>query len=327
MPLGGPRSWGWCRAGGLAAALAGCAVAVAAAADPLAEPVRAVWSGLPIRDWADRVGRRAGLPVVVDWRLDPDVTITGTATDEPLSLWLDRVATAAGGAVEPLESAVAIVPASRAGIARRAQAARRREVAGLPAARRAVLAARRPWAWPAGARPRDLVAVALTDAGRPPRDLDRVPHDHLPAASLPDLSVAEFIDLVLAPYDLRVAWATGPDGAVVPIEAGLAAEIPAAVPPRGSRRRGPAGAAEPRFTLALEAPLDDAARAVAAQLGLTAHVDRESLAARGIQPGEIVRARVTDATRDELLDAIVAPLGLRWTIEGDRLVIDAATRR
>ena len=52
-------------------------------------------------------------------------------------------------------------------------------------------------------------------------------------------------------------------------------------------------------------------------------LDRDSLAARGMQPGEIVRARVTDASREELLDAVVGPLGLRWTIADKRLRVFA----
>jgi len=70
-------------------------------------------------------------------------------------------------------------------------------------------------------------------------------------------------------------------------------------------------------------PASKAWMPVAAQLGLAAHVDRESLRAAGRQPGEVVRARAANATQAELLDAIVAPLGLRWRIEGERLVIDA----
>ena len=38
--------------------------------------------------------------------------------------------------------------------------------------------------------------------------------------------------------------------------------------------------------------------------------------------GEIVTAQVTNATRDELLDAVVDPVGLRWRIEGDRLLVE-----
>jgi hypothetical protein len=58
-------------------------------------------------------------------------------------------------------------------------------------------------------------------------------------------------------------------------------------------------------------------------LGLEGRIDRESLAARGVQPGEIIRVEVRDATRDELFDALVAPLGLRWRIDGNRLTIEA----
>jgi hypothetical protein len=305
----------------LAAAVAACAAAPAT--DPLETPVRAVWSGLPIRAWADRASRLAGLPIVVDRRLDPDVAVTGTAAGESLHTWLDRVAAAAGATAEPLAASVRLVPASRAGLAVRAEESRRLEIARLPPVRRAALAARRAWTWPAGARPRALVTAAVAETGGTPIGIDRVPHDHLPALSLEPLSLAERVDLVLAQYDLRMAWDSGPSGTVVPIDSGLAAAAPSPGRPWRAPARGPAPRAEPRFTLALEAPLEEAARAVAAQLGLAAHVDRESLRARGIQPGAIVRARTTDATRDQLLDAIVAPLGLRWRIDGDRLVIDA----
>lgn len=306
----------------LAAALAAGAAA-AAPTDPLETPVRAIWAGLPIRDWADRAGRVAGMPIVIDRRLDPDLTVSGTAAGEPLRGWLDRVAGSAGAVVEPLAATVRLVPAARGGGVRRAEEARRREIARLPAARRAALAVRRVWAWPAGARPRDLVAAAVAETGGA-QGLDQVPHDHLPAASLPPLSLAERVDLVLAHYDLRMAWTDGSRGAVVPIGHGVDPSAPGPGRPRRPARGGPATAVEPRFTLSLAAPLDEAVRAVAAQFGLVPQIDRDALSARGVLPGEIVRARAVDATRDELLDALVAPLGLRWRIDGNRLVIDAA---
>jgi hypothetical protein len=77
------------------------------------------------------------------------------------------------------------------------------------------------------------------------------------------------------------------------------------------------------FTLRLEAPLDEALAAIATRLGLVLDLDRDSLAARGMQPGEIVRAQVTDASREALLDAVVGPLGLRWTITEKRLRVFA----
>jgi hypothetical protein len=56
---------------------------------------------------------------------------------------------------------------------------------------------------------------------------------------------------------------------------------------------------------------------------MTLDLDRESLTRRGISPGELVRATVKDASRDELLAAILGPLDLRWTIKGDTLRVFA----
>ena len=43
-----------------------------------------------------------------------------------------------------------------------------------------------------------------------------------------------------------------------------------------------------------------------------------------VAPGEIVRATVKDASRDQLLDAILGPLDLRWRIADGRLEVTVA---
>jgi hypothetical protein len=63
--------------------------------------------------------------------------------------------------------------------------------------------------------------------------------------------------------------------------------------------------------------------AIARQLDLDLELDTASLTARGIAPGEIVRAEVVKASRDELFDAIVRPLGLEWNVAGRRLRVFA----
>ncbi len=313
----------------IAGAACWLAIAGASAGDAIPNadtPVTALWTAVPLREWAGRMTTLAGRPVVVDRRLDPDAPVTRDCRDEPLDQVLAGVAGDVGAAVEPMRSWIRIAAPESSGRAAAGERARAAELATLSPDARRILAVRRGWTWADGARPRDLVSAAAAEGGVVLAGVDAVPHDHLPAATLSALPLAERLDLLLAHYDQRVSWIAADEGRV----AGTIVALPAA-PPRTSAaaprpaRRGPAPPARDgtRFTLTLEAPLDEAVRAIGSQLGLEPSVDRESLAARGILPGEIVRANVADATRDQLLDAVVAPLGLRWRVDGSRLIVDA----
>jgi len=310
------------------------AAGAAPAADRLDMPLTATWSGIGLREWADRVAAAAGLPVVVDRRLDPDTRVSLDCRAEPLRGVLGRGAAAAGGDVAVLASTARIVPAGTAATIVAAESARVAAIRGLPPRQRAVLDERRPWTWPAAARPRDLIADRAAAGGVRLAGLDSLPHDHLPAASLPAISLAEGLDLVLAHYDLRVDWRTGPGaaatGRVVAIDSGVptaAAGVAASIarPRTPARRRpgGPANAARESFTLRAQAPLDELLASVAGRLALALDLDRESLQRRGIAPGEIVRLSVTDASREQLLDAILDPLGVEWRIADGRLAVSA----
>jgi hypothetical protein len=291
-------------------------------------PVRASWTRVPIRLWADGATRIAGMPVIVDRRLDPAVAVTLDCRGEPLRDVLDRVAAAAGAEVDVLRSSLRIVPHAVAGRAVAAEAARDAAVAGLPAAMRRQASAREAWSWPAAATPRDLVATVAGRSGLGLTGIETIPHDHFPAASLPPLSLAERLDLVLAHVDRRIAW-TADGGAIVPIDAGLGAladgtaAAPVAPQPRRDGTRKP-GVVRDLYSLRVEAPLDQALEAIATRLDLDLALDAASLSARGIAPAEIVRVDVRDATRDELLDAVVKPLGLAWTITGGQLRVQGA---
>jgi len=291
------------------------------------------WTGLPLRAWAERATTLAGRPVILDRRIDPQIPVTFTARGEPLRTVLDRVAAAANAAVDELDATLRIAPPSVAGRAAAGAAQRRRELAALPPALRQRLAAAEPWQWPAGARPRDLVAGLAAAAGLDVAGLEAIPHDHFPAADLPAVSLAERFDLVLAHFDHRVAWdgrPGQPTGRIVPLAAASPAlerspegADPARRAARPGKRPHRTVTVRDSYTLRLEAPLDQALTAVATQLGLAVELDRASLVARGIAPGEIVRAEVADASRDELLTALVEPLGLAWRIEDGRLSVFA----
>ena len=304
-------------------------------------PITATWSGIGLREWAGRVGHTAGIPVLVDRRLDPDTAIRLECREEPLHEVIARAAAVAGGEVATLDSSIRIVPRGMASLVSRAEAARKTRLASLPSRQRSVLDTPMPWQWAAGARPRDLVAAAATKAGIALENVAIVPHDHQPAMSLRELTLAEGLDLLLCPFDLRVDWQAAPAAARVPTGRIIAIDVglpplaataklvkPAAGKPPG-RRPGPqpkGPVAEPTYSLQVAAPLEELLAAIASRLGLTLDLDRESLTRRSIAPREIVRATVKDASRDELLAAILGPLDLTWTIKGDTLRVFARVR-
>lgn len=59
--------------------------------------------------------------------------------------------------------------------------------------------------------------------------------------------------------------------------------------------------------------------AVAAQLQVGLILDHDSLRASGVSPREIVRVTIQDASAAALLDAILKPLMLKWTLAEQQL--------
>lgn len=289
-----------------------------AAADP---PVHATWRATPIASIAERIGAIAGMPVVVDHRLDSTKRIDLDGGGRSVETVLGELAEATEGEVASLRLSYRITPKGLANRVAAADAARASRIASLPSAARESLARESAWRSEAGATPRELVERLAEEASIPISPLDAIPHDHLPASSLPPLPLADRLDLVLADYDLRIE--AGPRGrkslSIVPL--GEAVD--------GGRRERPAiqSARKPkpelvdRFTLRAEAPLEQLLKTIATKFGLTLDLDAAALAAKGVAAGEIVRVAVEDAPRNQVLDAITKPLGLSWKIEGTTLEV------
>ena len=306
------------------------------AAAPLDTPVQGSWTGVPLRGWVEQIATLAGRPVILDRRLDPDISVTRQCRGEAIGTVLAEVAALVDADVVELEATIRLTPRGVATACTAAESARDREIAALPRRQRDMPRTERAWAWPDGARPADLVAAAAADAHLTIVGLETIPHDHLAGRDLPPLTLAERLDLVLADFDMRVAWRPATSGdmplaevvslttGVVPAAAGTGPVAPAK-PPRAPPQRKPGPTAPARFTLRAAAPLDQLLASVASQLGLGLAIDRDALAARGIAAGEIVRLEVRDASREQLLDAIVKPLQLGWRIDGGTLHVGAAT--
>jgi len=304
-----------------------------------ARPITATWRGVPLQVVATRLSDLSGLPILIDRRIDPSRLVSLEAAQEPLADLLARIAAEIDVDYVVLDSHARFAPAGTAVGLRAAAVLRRQELRSLSPEDRRIALARAAWSWPDAARPRDLVVEAATTAGIGLDGVDQLPHDHFPAARLPAMSLADRLDLVLAHFDRRLSWRRRGDAAgrptfsVVPIEAaasgGAVEPPPAKRPADGPRTPPPAAAArgpQPTYSLAVAAPLDELLGALAKRFGLRLEVDQKAVAARGIAVGEIVRRSVKDATRGQLLDAILEPLDLGWRIDDGRLLVGEPER-
>lgn len=297
--------------------------------------VTATWSGVPLRTVARRLGDLARRPVILDRRLDPDTSVTLDIRDAALVDVLEQIALPLGASCAVLQTSIRIVPGRAAATLVASDAERTRVIAALPLVSRRLAGRRAPWAWEDGARPHDLIERLADEAGIDLTGLDDIPHDHLAAAELPALPLAERLDLLLSQFDRRIDWqpARGesermglaivplpskipPGDSAVIVAANAARGGPSVVPPprSGGSRRPPAG--PPTWTLEVAAPLDQLLQTIATRMELELELDREGLRTKGIAPAEIVRLSVKDVDRDALLDRIVMPLGLEWAIDG-----------
>jgi hypothetical protein len=301
----------------------------------LATPVTAAWKGLPLRAAAERLAQIGGIAVVVDRRIDPDTRIGLRAEGDALADVLTRVANDADAEAVAYAGHVRLVPRGGGAALVAAEKPRADELRRLPIRLRTTIRASREASWPDGAVPREIVAAAAAEAGIVIAGLDDLPHDHFPAARLPRLPLADRVDLLLAHFDRRVEWqpraVRGEEAAEFPIVAIAAADADASggrLLPKPSTAPNPAqdGAAATTFTLTVAAPLEELLSTLAGRFALTLDLDRPGLSRVGVAPGEIVRLELRDATRGQILDAILGPRGLVWRIEGDRLRVSAAGR-
>ena len=313
----------------------------ASRAAPLDEPVQATFQRLPLRKLLERLQATTGAPLVLDRRIDPTQPVSLTCQGEPLRNAVERLAETVDAELAVLESSAWLVPAGSAGRFIAADRLRQQSLRRLPPGERRKLAATATWSWPAGATPAALLQelVAKANASGQPLTLiglgETIPHDHLAAGSPPPLSLSERFDLCAMQYGLRVDWAvvgSGQNrlqGTLRPLPE--ASDVPPVAKTTASRTQQPTGTrrrpikpGSSRYTLRVAAPLEELLAAVGKQLQLKVAIDRPALRQQGIDPREIIRLEVADVDRDGLLDAIVNPLDLHWTIKDSTLTVTAS---
>ena len=100
-------------------------------------------------------------------------------------------------------------------------------------------------------------------------------------------------------------------------------------PPRPTaakpRETGPLDLDKMRFkTKVPSQPFDKVLGQIAAQLQLELRLDRKAFESAGVSPEQRISFSVTDATFDQLMDAIVGPAGCTWHREGNLLEVHPA---
>lgn len=303
----------------------------------LDQPIDATFQRISLAQLISQLSTISEGFVVLDRLIDPTQYVTLTCQGEDLLTVLFKLADKTGTEVAVLESTVWLTPIGKAGSLEVADDERKATFQKLPVRTRQSLSTKQLLQWQAGQKPLILIEKLLARTNTDsltitPDDLSTViPHDHLAAGSIPPLSLPEQLDLVAMQYNQHILWkqssqdASAVSASFVPLPPPTDPKKQAIKPKQTQPNMSqPAGRSQERYTLRVAAPFDELLAAISQRLKLKPVIDTQSLKARGINPKEIIRLEIKDASQDQLLDAIVRPLGLGWSIERDDLSISAS---
>ena len=298
--------------------------------------IDATFQQIPLGRLISQLSTLSDGTIVLDRQIDPTQYVTLACQGEDVLAVLFTLADETGTELAVLESSVWLVPIGKAGSLEAADDERKAALQKLPAHTRQPLSTKQALQWQAGQKPTALIEKLLArtktaNLAVTPDDLSTViPHDHLAAGSIPPLSLPEQLDLVAMQYNHHLLWKQNPQKSSAVLVQFVPLPSPTKPKEQPTRQKQPrsnssqpARSDQDRYTLRVAAPFDELLRAVSQRLKLEPSIDTHSLKTRGINPQEIIRLEMKDASRDELLDAIVKPLGLTWSIEKGRLSIPA----
>jgi len=172
------------------------------AGSPLVRPISVIWSGVPLGDALNRLAKTQDVAIWLDRRVDPGRRISLAARDEPLVGVLARLAGSEGLGISQFQSVIYLGPPQAAARLRTLGALRRQDAKKLPSGAARPFLRQQPMQWDDLASPRELLTGLAEDNGLQIRGLECVAHDLWPGRSLPPLTLADRLTLLLAPLDL-----------------------------------------------------------------------------------------------------------------------------
>lgn len=320
------------------------------------QPVSASWLATPLAEALAELSRSQRVAILLDRRVDPQqplsLTINGVALDDAV----EQIAHRCDLEASWLNSLVYVGPAPAARRLRTLAALRADDAKRLSADRRAIVAREQPWHWDDLAAPRDLCQSLADEARLRPESLDALPHDLWAAADLPPLTWTERLTVVTNEFDLTFQFSEdGKSVRLVPIVEPVSIERrysggrkPAEVAERYARLAPDAEievtegkvivrgriedherlTAKPKpphsgkpgkdvYTMRVHnQPLSAVLDKLRGQLGLKLTIDEGALEKAGVSLDERISFGIEEATLNELLTAVLKPVGLTFRGEG-----------
>jgi hypothetical protein len=163
------------------------------------------WDKVPLRDALARLENTLDVPIFTDRRVDPNQRISVDIADAASDEVLNQTAAAASLGMSRLGRLVYFGPASAAGQLRTLATIGDEAIAKLPDKMRSAAKVKQSLNWSRLAEPRQLVTKLVEGRGLRLAGAERIPHDLWPAGSLPDLSLAEQLAVILIGFDLTFA--------------------------------------------------------------------------------------------------------------------------
>ncbi len=284
------------------------------------------WRQVPLRDAVARLNRLFDETVFVDRRVDPNLRVNLDIDASSAEEVLIPIGVAQGLGVNRLGRLTYLGPPAAAEQLRAAAAARVADVSRLPASERSAFRRRRRLTWPRLTDPRGLITSLVEQQGWRIEHPERIPHDLWAAGSLPEIALSEQIAVLLIGFDLTfVVRARERAIAIVPLQ-----EAPGIAKPQAEGRANVARSQSVRssretrqvYTLRVnEQPVGAVLRELTRRLNWPIDIDEEPIRAAGRSLDARVSFAVENVEQDELLEALLQPVGLDFRREGERILI------
>jgi hypothetical protein len=286
------------------------------------------WQNVPLSEAIRRLKPLFNDAVFADRRVDPSTRLT---LDIEASSAEDVVAAVALGhnwQEVRLNKVVYLGPDSAGSQLRAIAAERAGDVARMSAGLRTVWTTKEGTSWPRLIEPRTLISELVGKRDWHIGNPGDIPHDLWAAGELPEMPLAEQLSLLLIGFDLT--FRLDPIHRtieIVPLDKsrfGMQSENKVALTLRRTTtpRQKPKGKVV--YTLRVD---QQPVRAILRQLTERSHwpieIDEPSIRAAGKSLDTRVSFSVENADQDQLLKAILAPAGLSYRLEGERVRITA----